>query len=1100
MKPVYTSNREKMNRKKIHRAMGVFLSATMIFHMLPVGAGAVYAWGEDEGLCTHHTAHTPECGYAEEGKCTHEHTEGCYKTVTDCVHIHTEECFRKSVSGNEDSSTDAEKETGNPENCTHSCTEESGCIKKELDCHHVHDENCGYAEAKPCTYACSICPIEELINDLPDAVSEENADEVRGQLKEILALFSKLTEEEQGQIDVSPCYKLQEKLDQANSPAEAEEIRSAKVSVQSALDFNSGGTDDGVLETNGYHWDANSKKLQLKDVTIDNTVTLPDDAVTIETEGDCSIKELSVGSTNNNPQNTKLTFSGTGTLTIEEKINISGGDNNTLTVDEKAQVVAKGGINIGASSGNNSTVTVNGKLNTIGGTDSAAISAGKVIVGQNGVLKVSGESGVALNGMNSNFSGVFTIERGGCFTAECRKYNIRAYAGGNGTFPEGSNPEEAINVPEGYLPTDCEVRVEEGEGTVKLMKQGTDQEYNGSLTIHENHEYGSTWKADTTSHWQQCIYPGCDKKGKVAKHNFNDSTKKCETCGAELVAALFDNTTELTYKGEGQTPKVQVKVNGKSLDESNYDTVYENNINAGTASASAIVVGKDGLKFQQTVPFTIAKANPTITWKSPTQTVTYSGRQAEITPPDVTLVNGEKFNGQISYSYAAGTPGLPTNAGTYTVKASIAEQTNYTAAVSTNQLNLTIAKAENAPNMPSEEMNVSKKCEKVSDVKLPEGWKWQDTDTRIPLEIEKPQNATAVYIGPDKGNYINESVIVTITRSNCDHNNTELRNVVAATCQQKGYSGDTYCLDCGRLLTKGAETALTGHSGGTACCISGKICEVCGTEYTEKDSGVHLHTETRGKKDATCTAEGYTGDIFCTDCNTTISSGKAIPAAEHDWHVTREEAATTTSEGKRFFTCSQCGATREEAIPKLPSEDHKHNYIAAVVKEATCTEAGEKKYTCACGDSYTESIPALGHNYTSRVTKKPTVYAEGVMTYTCSRCGDTYTKSIKKLASNPSTPDNRPGGGNPPIDDSNKDGWEIITDETDKAGNQSTVNVDKNGSAAVPPKSTGTNTGFRSPQTGQPWTLLQIMAISILVLSTGIGGFCVVRKKGKRGR
>lgn len=1095
MKPVYTSNREKMNRKKIHRAMGVFLSAAMIFHMLPVGAGAVYAWGEDEGLCRHHTAHTPECGYAEEGKCTHEHTEGCYKTVTDCVHIHTEECFRKSVSGNEDSSTDAEKETGNPENCTHSCTEESGCIKKELDCHHVHDENCGYAEAKPCTYVCSICPIEELINDLPDAVSEENADEVRGQLKEILALFSKLTEEEQGQIDVSPCYKLQEKLDQANSPAEAEEIRSAKVSVQDVLDFSNGGTGTGDLGTEGYHWDENRKTLQLKNVTIDNTVTLPDATVTIETEGNCSIKNLSVVS---NPQNTKLTFSGTGTLTIIEHIEISGGNGNTLTIEEHAHVVAQGGLSIGASGGTDSTVTVKGTLNATGAGETRAISAGKVVVDSGGELDVSGKYGVQLN-VQDSFGEVFTINKNGCFTANCSDFNVCVIHIG-GQFPEGSHTDQAINVPDGYLPTDCEVRQNKA-GEINLMKKGTEQVYTGFLTIPENHDWSKDWTTNATNHWQECLYKGCDKKNADGRHYFDD-TGNCITCNVTLRVTLI-NANNLTYNGKAQTPggEVKVEVGNEKLDPSYYNTVYENNINAGTAFAT--VVGKgglDGLKFQQTVPFTIAKANPTITWKSPTQTVTYSGRQAEITPPDVTLVNGEKFNGQISYSYAAGTPGLPTNAGTYTVKASIAEQTNYTAAVSTNQLNLTIAKAENAPNMPSEEMNVSKKCEKVSDVKLPEGWKWQDTDTRIPLEIEKPQNATAVYIGPDKGNYINESVIVTITRSNCDHNNTELRNVVAATCQQKGYSGDTYCLDCGRLLTKGAETALTGHSGGTACCISGKICEVCGTEYTEKDSGVHLHTETRGKKDATCTAEGYTGDIFCTDCNTTISSGKALPAAEHDWHVTREEAATTTSEGKRFFTCSQCGATREEAIPKLPSEDHKHNYIAAVVKEATCTEAGEKKYTCACGDSYTESIPALGHNYTSRVTKKPTVYAEGVMTYTCSRCGDTYTKSIKKLASNPSTPDNRPGGGNPPIDDSNKDGWEIITDETDKAGNQSTVNVDKNGSAAVPPKSTGTNTGFRSPQTGQPWTLLQIMAISILVLSTGIGGFCVVRKKGKRGR
>jgi hypothetical protein len=52
-------------------------------------------------------------------------------------------------------------------------------------------------------------------------------------------------------------------------------------------------------------------------------------------------------------------------------------------------------------------------------------------------------------------------------------------------------------------------------------------------------------------------------------------------------------------------------------------------------------------------------------------------------------------------------------------------------------------------------------------------------------------------------------------------------------------------------------------------------------------------------------------------------------------------------------------------------------------------------YTCECGDTYTEEIPATGnHNYVSTVTTPATCGAPGVMTYTCSVCGDTYTKEI----------------------------------------------------------------------------------------------------------
>ena len=52
-------------------------------------------------------------------------------------------------------------------------------------------------------------------------------------------------------------------------------------------------------------------------------------------------------------------------------------------------------------------------------------------------------------------------------------------------------------------------------------------------------------------------------------------------------------------------------------------------------------------------------------------------------------------------------------------------------------------------------------------------------------------------------------------------------------------------------------------------------------------------------------------------------------------------------------------------------------------------------YTCECGETYTEEIPATGnHSYTSTVTTPATCAVPGVMTYTCSVCGDTYTEAI----------------------------------------------------------------------------------------------------------
>ena len=43
---------------------------------------------------------------------------------------------------------------------------------------------------------------------------------------------------------------------------------------------------------------------------------------------------------------------------------------------------------------------------------------------------------------------------------------------------------------------------------------------------------------------------------------------------------------------------------------------------------------------------------------------------------------------------------------------------------------------------------------------------------------------------------------------------------------------------------------------------------------------------------------------------------------------------------------------------------HTHNYKGTVTKAATCGAAGVMTYTCSCGKSYTEAIPATGnHNW-----------------------------------------------------------------------------------------------------------------------------------------
>ena len=67
-------------------------------------------------------------------------------------------------------------------------------------------------------------------------------------------------------------------------------------------------------------------------------------------------------------------------------------------------------------------------------------------------------------------------------------------------------------------------------------------------------------------------------------------------------------------------------------------------------------------------------------------------------------------------------------------------------------------------------------------------------------------------------------------------------------------------------------------SGGTATCSAQAICSACGEPYGSTDSGSHTGgTEIRDKKEATTSAEGYTGDTYCLGCGEKIAAGTTIP-------------------------------------------------------------------------------------------------------------------------------------------------------------------------------------------------------------------------------
>ena len=217
-------------------------------------------------------------------------------------------------------------------------------------------------------------------------------------------------------------------------------------------------------------------------------------------------------------------------------------------------------------------------------------------------------------------------------------------------------------------------------------------------------------------------------------------------------------------------------------------------------------------------------------------------------------------------------------AGSATITVSLSETECYTGAAE-QTITVTVNKAPKPPKMPGSIMHPAHSKNKVGDVELPQGWAWADSDKEITLEDGKAVTATANYVGSDAGNYKNESVEITLTRSECDHPKTELKNAKPATCKETGYTGDTYCVKCEELVVSGTEIPLGKHQGGKATCTHQAVCTVCGASYGDLDSSNHTFGEWKvvvaattteaGKKERSCVC-GYkeTADIPKLDVQT----------------------------------------------------------------------------------------------------------------------------------------------------------------------------------------------------------------------------------------
>ena len=173
-------------------------------------------------------------------------------------------------------------------------------------------------------------------------------------------------------------------------------------------------------------------------------------------------------------------------------------------------------------------------------------------------------------------------------------------------------------------------------------------------------------------------------------------------------------------------------------------------------------------------------------------------------------------------------------------------------------------------------------------------------------------------------------------------------------------------------------------TGGKATCTTKAVCEVCDTEYGEKDPNNHDLVHFRAKA-PTCTEKGWDAYEACKNCNYTTR--KELPA-QHDLEQHAAKAATCTEKGwNAYETCSRCNYTTYAELPAL-----NHDLVNHDAQAPTCTEIGWNAYkTCSrCDHTTYAELPALNHDLVNHDAKAPTCTEKGWNAYeTCSRCDHT---------------------------------------------------------------------------------------------------------------
>ena len=209
------------------------------------------------------------------------------------------------------------------------------------------------------------------------------------------------------------------------------------------------------------------------------------------------------------------------------------------------------------------------------------------------------------------------------------------------------------------------------------------------------------------------------------------------------------------------------------------------------------------------VPVTITKAVPVIKTVPKTSDITYGQKLSESILSNGLADIGGNFAWEDGYK-------LPTVVSDserteYIIVFHPADSENYENAYC--KAAVKVNKAGDAPCMPQDSIITEHNVTTVGEVPLPKDWKWNSDDCNDIINVGDSVNVSAVYNGTDKGNYINESVQIRITRP--DHILKYIAGLKALP-KENDNTECWICTECGRCFSdKNGTTEIADNSGGS---------------------------------------------------------------------------------------------------------------------------------------------------------------------------------------------------------------------------------------------------------------------------------------------